>query len=75
MITSEIIYEDDLRCRAKHSSSGTEIITDAPLDNNGKGEAFSPTDLMATSLAVCMLTIMGIAEKAHSFSIKEQKQM
>lgn len=70
MPTAEIIYEGDLRCTATHLASGVKIITDAPVDNHGKGEAFSPTDLMATSLGNCMLTIMGIAEKTHGFSIK-----
>lgn len=59
-MTSEVIYQGNLRTDCKHLRSGNIIITDAPLDNNGKGEAFSPTDLMATSLAACILTIMGI---------------
>lgn len=52
MPTSEVIYEKDLRTSATHLQSGIKIITDAPVDNHGKGEAFSPTDLLATSLAV-----------------------
>lgn len=71
MATAQSIYLGDLRTRAKHIQSGTEIITDAPLDNQGKGEAFSPTDLLATSLGSCMLTIMGIAARTHGFSINE----
>ncbi len=64
MITSEVIYLGGLRTQAIHSASQNQIITDAPLDNHGRGEAFSPTDLLATSLAQCMMTIMGIeAEK------------
>lgn len=60
MQTSEVIYLGDLRTKGTHLASGEQLITDAPKDNNGKGEAFSPTDLMATSLAQCMFTIMGI---------------
>lgn len=60
MITSTVKYTGNLRTEATHPASRTTIITDAPVDNHGKGEAFSPTDLMATSLANCMLTIMGI---------------
>ncbi|WP_201566337.1 OsmC family protein [Psychrobacter immobilis] len=60
MTTSKITYQGDLRTTAIHLQSNNEIITDAPTDNHGKGEAFSPTDLLATSLASCMLTIIGI---------------
>ena len=59
-MTAEIIYEGQLRTRCRHIQSGTEILTDAPTDNHGKGEAFSPTDLTATSLAACIITTMGI---------------
>jgi putative redox protein len=59
-MTSEIIYKGELRTEAKHLQSATIIETDAPPDNQGKGERFSPTDLLATSLGSCMLTIMGI---------------
>ena len=69
MITSEVIYNGNLRTTATHIRSGESIITDAPVDNNGKGEYFSPTDLLATSLASCMLTIIGIAANTHGFSI------
>lgn len=62
-------YLGDLRTEAEHLQSGNKIVTDAPLDNNGKGEYFSPTDLFATSLGSCILTIMGIAAKNHGFSI------
>ena len=60
MTTSKITYLGELRTEAIHLQSGGKIITDAPVDNHGKGEAFSPTDLAATSLASCMLTIIGI---------------
>lgn len=69
METSKINYSGNLRTSAVHLKSGNIIITDAPTDNHGKGEAFSPTDLAATSLGSCMLTIMGIAAKTHGFSI------
>lgn len=59
-MTSEVIYTGDLRTQATHLRSGQVIVTDAPTDNQGRGEAFSPTDLCATSLASCLLTIMGI---------------
>lgn len=59
-MTSKVVYLGDLRTECTHIQSGTKIITDAPLDNQGKGEAFSPTDLLATSLASCMMTIIGI---------------
>lgn len=60
MTSSKVTYQGDLRTTAIHLQSNNEIITDAPVDNQGKGEAFSPTDLLATSLASCMLTIIGI---------------
>ena len=67
MTTSKVTYQGDLRTTAIHLQSNTTIITDAPVDNHGKGEAFSPTDLLATSLASCMLTIIGI--KARDMKI------
>lgn len=69
MATSKITYNGGLRTTSIHERSGNEIITDAPVDNKGKGEAFSPTDLLATSLGNCMLTIVGIAANEHGFSI------
>lgn len=62
-------YLGNLRTEIEHLQSGNKIITDAPLDNNGKGEFFSPTDMFASSLGSCMLTIMGIAANTHGFSI------
>lgn len=69
METAHTIYLGQLRTRAKHLLSGDEIITDAPPDNQGRGEAFSPTDLVATALGSCMLTIIGIAARTHGFDI------
>lgn len=69
-MTSEIIYKGTLRTEAKHLQSNTIIETDAPLDNQGKGERFSPTDLMATSLGSCMLTIMGIKARDMDISLE-----
>jgi uncharacterized OsmC-like protein len=60
---STVVYKGDLRTEATHIKSGETIITDAPIDNQGKGEAFSPTDLVAAALASCMITIMGIVAK------------
>jgi uncharacterized OsmC-like protein len=71
MRLSKVIYKGDLRTLATHLASGETIITDAPTDNNGKGEAFSPTDLTATSLANCMMTIMGIAANARNIKIEQ----
>jgi len=71
MSTSKIIYKNNLRTEAQHIASGQKIITDAPLDNNGKGEAFSPTDLVATALASCMITIMAIAAEKNGINISE----
>lgn len=69
MATIETTYLGDLRTEAKHVLSSNEIITDAPLDNQGKGAAFSPTDLMSASLGSCMFTIMGIAAREHGIEI------
>ncbi|WP_204346153.1 OsmC family protein [Psychroserpens algicola] len=60
MITSKVTYLGDLRTESVHVKSNNSFLTDAPLDNNGKGEAFSPTDTIATGLASCMITVMGI---------------
>jgi uncharacterized OsmC-like protein len=68
-MTATVTYLGELRTEAKHLHSGTTIITDAPLDNQGRAEAFSPTDLCATSLASCMLTIMGISARNHGLDI------
>ena len=67
---SKVTYEGYLRTKALHIQSGNSIVTDAPIDNEGKGEAFSPTDLVATALASCMLTIMGIVAERNNIEIK-----
>jgi putative redox protein len=69
MQTSIVIYLGEQRTEMKHLRSGSTVITDAPIDNKGKGEAFSPTDLLATSLASCMLTIIGQSAIVHGFNI------
>lgn len=69
MEISRVSYKGGLRTEAHHLASGQSFITDAPKDNKGKGEAFSPTDLMSTSLACCALTIMGIAAEVHKIDI------
>lgn len=68
-MTIKTTYTGDLHTEATHIASGAMIVTDAPKDNQGKGEAFSPTDLLSASLASCMMTIMGIAARTHGFSI------
>ena len=69
MVKMTMVYEGDLRCRLTHGPSGQQIVTDAPVDNNGKGEAFSPTDLAAASLGSCMLTVMGIAARKSNINM------
>jgi putative redox protein len=73
MVEVNIIYTGELRCMATHQPSGTVLITDAPKDNQGKGESFSPTDLVATALGTCMLTIMGIAAKTMQIDLSGTK--
>jgi uncharacterized OsmC-like protein len=73
MTTSQIVYLGELRTEAVHNLSGNKLTTDAPPDNQGKGEFFSPTDLLATSLGSCMLTIMGISARTHGFDIDGTK--
>lgn len=68
-MTSTVTYLGDLRTELKHLKSGQTFVTDAPTDNKGKGEAFSPTDLCATSLATCMLTVMGISAREHGIEM------
>lgn len=68
-----LVYEGELRCRAQHGPSGVVVSTDAPVDNQGKGESFSPTDLVATALGGCMMTIMGIVAQRSGYSIDGSK--
>jgi uncharacterized OsmC-like protein len=69
-MTSKVTYLGDLRTKSIHVQSGSEIISDAPLDNNGKGEVFSPTDTVANALASCMMTIMGIKARDMNANIE-----
>ncbi len=71
MVNISVRYTGELHCVAQHGPSGTEIATDAPSDNKGKGESFSPTDLIATSLASCMATTVGIAAADHGLDLSE----
>ena len=72
-MTSTVIYDENLRTIATHLQSGTQIETDAPVDNQGKGERFSPTDLVATALGSCMMTIMGIKARDLNLDLKGAK--
>ena len=73
MSTATILYNGELRTLCTHLQSGKEIVTDAPTDNMGKGQAFSPTDLLSTSLVSCMLTTMGIVANREKISFPEAK--
>lgn len=73
METIKTIYTGELRTEATHVKSGVKIVTDAPTDNQGKGESFSPSDLLAAALGSCMVTIMGIASSTHSINIDGTK--
>jgi len=70
MVKIDIRYEGGLRCAATHGPSGQTLQTDAPVDNHGRGESFSPTDLVATALGTCMATIMGIVAERHSLDLR-----
>jgi putative redox protein len=69
-MTSTVVYTGELRTSCTHLRSGNSFETDAPVDNNGKGERFSPTDLLATSLGVCMITVMGIKARSMGFDLE-----
>ena len=73
MSTATVLYEGELSTTARHLKSGSEIQTDAPVDNNGLGRTFSPTDLLATALATCMITIMGIRANEGNMNIEDTK--
>jgi len=70
MVTITSTYDGALRCTSTHGPSSVTLITDAPVDNHGKGESFSPTDLVATAVANCMMTVMGIAAERHGVDLK-----
>ena len=72
-MTSTVVYNGDLRTTCTHLKSGSSFETDAPTDNNGKGERFSPTDTLATSLATCMITVMGIKARTMGFDLDNVK--
>jgi len=72
-MTSTVVYNGGLRTTCTHLRSGSSFETDAPVDNNGKGERFSPTDLMATSLATCMITVMGIKARSMGMDLDDVK--
>lgn len=72
-MTSTVTYEGNLRTVCTHVRSGSSIETDAPVDNNGKGERFSPSDLVATALGTCMLTIMGMRANEMNVDLKDVK--
>lgn len=72
-MTSTVVYNGDLRTTCTHLKSGSAFETDAPTDNHGKGERFSPTDLMATSLGTCMITVMGIKARTMGFDLNDIK--
>jgi putative redox protein len=69
MVQIDVTYQGGLRCEALHGPSGTKLVTDAPVDNQGKGESFSPTDLVATALGTCIATIMGIVAERQKIDL------
>jgi putative redox protein len=69
-MTAKVIYEGNLRTKMTHLNSGTEVLSDAPLDNQGLAQAFSPTDMIATSLGSCMMTMMGIKARDMNVDLK-----
>jgi len=69
MVEMDVTYEGDLHCSAKHGPSGNVLTTDAPKDNQGRGEAFSPTDLVGAAMGTCMLTVMGIFAQRHNIDL------
>jgi putative redox protein len=73
MVEIHLDYEGDLHCNAVHLPSGIRLSTDAPVDNNGRGESFSPTDLVATALGACMATVIGIVAKRKEIQVEGMK--
>jgi len=73
IVTIEGRYEGNLRVRATHGPSGHELVTDAPVDNHGKGESFSPTDLVVTAMGTCICTILGILAERHSIDLSAMR--
>lgn len=73
MVSISVSYEGGLRCRATHGPSHCSLFTDAPIDNHGKGESFSPTDLVGTALATCMATVIGIKAQQKSINVTGMK--
>ena len=73
MVEMSGVYQGDFHCELSHAPSGAKISTDAPKDNMGRGEAFSPTDLVATALGACMTTIMAIVAERHKIDLKGMK--
>ena len=69
MVRIDVTYQGGLRCEAVHGPSGQQLITDAPVDNHGKGETFSPTDLVATALGTCIATVMGIVAERERIDL------
>ncbi|MBW2229391.1 MAG: OsmC family protein [Deltaproteobacteria bacterium] len=69
MVEVQVVYEGALHSECRHGPSGASLATDAPVDNHGKGESFSPTDLVATGLGTCMLTVMGIVAERHGWPL------
>jgi uncharacterized OsmC-like protein len=70
MVEIKLSYEGDLHCSAIHTPSGKTLVTDAPVDNNGRGESFSPTDLVATALGTCMATVIGIVARRKNLAVE-----
>jgi uncharacterized OsmC-like protein len=73
MVEIHVDYEGELHCNALHLPSGNQLVTDAPVDNNGRGEAFSPTDLVATALGACMATVIGIVARRKEIPVEGMK--
>jgi putative redox protein len=70
MVEIKLSYEGDLHCSATHTPSGNTLVTDAPVDNNGRGQAFSPTDLVGTALGACVATVIGIVAKRKEIAVE-----